>query len=133
VINPRLQSQHHVKRYFFSVPIHSILAFHSVLIIFFLFTQKIRFCWNKKEMVHNIDLFCNHSNSIDFKINFADIRKNVSSFDEDVLDASFVIVWETAVSPLSKTQRISFFILTAIICTVAYLGNVLVLYVNFTR
>ncbi|XP_070503092.1 orexin receptor type 2-like [Chironomus tepperi] len=84
-------------------------------------------------MVHSIDLFCNHSNSIDFKINFADIQKNVSRFDEDVLDASFVIVWETAVSPLSKRERILFFVLTTIICTVAYLGNVLVLYVNFTR
>jgi hypothetical protein len=119
---------------FISVPTHSILAFHSVLIIFFLFTRKKYVSvGNRKEMVHNIDLFCNHSDSIDFKINFADIRKNVSSFDEDVLDASFVIVWETAVSPLSKTERMIFFVLTTIICTVAYLGNVLVLYVNFTR
>jgi hypothetical protein len=51
----------------------------------------------------------------------------------DTIASSLIIVWETAVIPLTEVQRITFLVITSIIVFVAYIGNGLVLYVNFCR
>lgn len=52
---------------------------------------------------------------------------------DDYEDSDLIVVWETAVQPLTSNQRLIFFILTCSIAIVAFLGNLLVLYVNFSR
>lgn len=53
--------------------------------------------------------------------------------DYDESDNEFYVVWETGVQPLSDLQRLIFFTITVIVIIVAVVGNVLVLYVNFSR
>lgn len=52
---------------------------------------------------------------------------------EDYEDSEFMVVWETAVQPLTDVQRLIFFSITILVAFVAVLGNCLVLYVNFSR
>jgi hypothetical protein len=53
--------------------------------------------------------------------------------DEEVLEADFMLVWESAVQPLTDVQRVAFFVVVTAVVIVAILGNLLVLYVNFSR
>jgi hypothetical protein len=51
-------------------------------------------------------------------------------YDEE---SDIIVVWETAVQPLTDIQRLIFLTLTVIVVTVSVVGNILVLYVNFSR
>lgn len=57
------------------------------------------------------------------------VRKS-EDYDEE---SDLVVVWETAVQPLTDVQRLTFLSLTIIVAIVAIHGNILVLYVNFSR
>lgn len=46
---------------------------------------------------------------------------------------SLVVIRETAVQPLTDAQRLTLLSLTIIMASISLCGNVLVLYVNFTR
>jgi hypothetical protein len=52
---------------------------------------------------------------------------------EDYEDTDIIVVWETAVQPLTDVQRLVFFVITVLIAFVAIAGNILVLYVNISR
>lgn len=54
-----------------------------------------------------------------------------TNHDDNVDNSEFLIVWESAVRPLTDVQRIVFFTLITIIVFFAITGNILVLYVNF--
>ncbi|CAO1415848.1 unnamed protein product [Diamesa serratosioi] len=54
-------------------------------------------------------------------------------FENNTEDDGKVVVWETAVQPLTDIQRITFAVLTVLVSIVAIIGNLLVLYVNFSR
>lgn len=81
------------------------------------------------KMLHKNEISCNSNASMDSKINLKSMRYDFEGHREP----DFIIVWETAVSPLTETQRITFFVLTIIVVIVALIGNALVLYVNFSR
>lgn len=53
--------------------------------------------------------------------------------ENDTEDDGKVVVWESAVQPLTEIQRITFAVLTVLVAVVAIIGNLLVLYVNFSR
>lgn len=53
-----------------------------------------------------------------------------TNHDDNVDNAEILIVWESAVRPLTDAQRIVFFSLITIIVFFAVTGNILVLYVN---
>lgn len=69
-------------------------------------------------------------NRIESQVNES-LLQDVSD-DDDYLD-DFRVVWETEVQPLTDVQRHIFLCLTIFILTVAVVGNMLVLYVNFSR
>lgn len=48
-------------------------------------------------------------------------------------DDDLIVVWESAVQPMSDMQRLIFLTLTVIIVVIAIVGNLLVLYVNLSR
>lgn len=54
-------------------------------------------------------------------------------YEENDTDDGLIVVWETAVQPLTDVQRLTFAVLTVLVSFVAIVGNVLVLYVNFSR
>lgn len=58
-----------------------------------------------------------------------------TSYDEysDYEESDLIVVWETAVQPLTDLQRLIFLAITIVIIVVAGTGNILVLYVNFSR
>lgn len=57
-----------------------------------------------------------------------------SSYEyEDYEESDSIVVWETAVQPLTDVQRLIFFSITILVASVAVVGNFLVLYVNFSR
>lgn len=56
-----------------------------------------------------------------------------TNHDDNVDNREILIVWESAVRPLTDAQRIVFFILITIIVIFAVVGNLLVLHVNFNR
>lgn len=74
-------------------------------------------------------------NSCTSKINLN--RTPSSSYEMNSIDeyqeANFILVWESAVMPLTEIQRITFFVIITIVVVVAVFGNSLVLYVNFIR
>jgi hypothetical protein len=83
-------------------------------------------------MLNNIDFL--HRASLDFKINFTEaLPLGYGEEEKEDRKPDIIVVWETAVMPLTERQRITFFVLTTIVSIVAILGNALVLYVNFTR
>lgn len=61
------------------------------------------------------------------------ISKASSDDNEDDESSDLIVVWETAVQPLTDAQRLIFFIITVAVAFVAIVGNALVLYVNFSR
>ncbi|KAG5667433.1 hypothetical protein PVAND_015413 [Polypedilum vanderplanki] len=63
--------------------------------------------------------------------NFSSFNHDYDYEEENIPD--LIVVYESAVMPLSKRQRIIFFVLTSIVSFLAIIGNALVLYVNFTR
>ena len=54
-------------------------------------------------------------------------------YNSDYEESDLIVVWETAVQPLTDLQRAIFFAITIIVIVVAGIGNILVLYVNFSR
>lgn len=60
-------------------------------------------------------------------------RKSTSDEDEDYEESDIIVVWETAVQPLTDVQRLIFFSITILVLSIAIVGNFLVLYVNFSR
>ncbi|CAO1413827.1 unnamed protein product [Diamesa tonsa] len=54
-------------------------------------------------------------------------------FENSTEDDGVIVVWETAVQPLTDIQRIIFAVFTVLVSFVAIVGNILVLYVNFSR
>lgn len=48
-------------------------------------------------------------------------------------ESDFIVVWEAEVQPLTDVQRLIFLSLTIVIGLVAVVGNILVIYVNFSR
>lgn len=57
----------------------------------------------------------------------------VAATENQETDSELLVVWETAVQPLTDVQRLIFFSLTIFVAVIAVLGNVLVLYVNISR
>lgn len=57
----------------------------------------------------------------------------VAATENQETESEPVVIWETAVQPLTDVQRLIFFSLTIIVAVIAVLGNVLVLYVNISR
>lgn len=51
----------------------------------------------------------------------------------DYEESDLIVVWETAVQPLTDLQRAIFLAITIVVIVVAGTGNILVLYVNFSR
>lgn len=58
---------------------------------------------------------------------------NRNDEEEDYEDDGVIVVWETAVQPLTDVQRLIFLSLTILVAIIAIHGNILVLYVNFSR
>lgn len=54
-------------------------------------------------------------------------------YDEEQQTSDVMTVWETAVRPLTDSQRLIFFVITIVVVVFAVIGNILVLYVNFSR
>lgn len=54
-------------------------------------------------------------------------------YDEEQQTNDVMTVWETAVRPLTDSQRLIFFVITIVVVVFAVIGNILVLYVNFSR
>lgn len=54
-------------------------------------------------------------------------------FENTTEDDGLIVVWETAVQPLTDIQRLIFAVFTILVSFVAIVGNILVLYVNFSR
>jgi hypothetical protein len=52
---------------------------------------------------------------------------------EDVEDINMIVVWETAIQPLTDVPRLIFLAITIFVVVLAILGNILVLYVNYWR
>lgn len=61
------------------------------------------------------------------------MSKDTGDEYSDYEESDLIVVWETAVQPLTDLQRIIFFTITVVIIVVAGMGNILVLYVNFSR
>lgn len=57
----------------------------------------------------------------------------IAATENQETDSELLVVWETAVQPLTDVQRLIFFSLTIVVAVIAVLGNVLVLYVNISR
>lgn len=74
-------------------------------------------------------------NQLSFLSTFVENLRNKSFFHEksDGFEDKLSIVIETEIQPLTDVQRKIFLTLTIFIFTVAFIGNVLVLYVNFSR
>ena len=70
---------------------------------------------------------------INFTIEVNSIKKASDNSDEDDQGSNLVVVWETAVQPLTDVQRTIFFALTIFMAMIAIPGNFSVLYVNFSR
>jgi hypothetical protein len=64
---------------------------------------------------------------INTSVKWISLKKPGSKNDE------LIVVWEKTVQPLTEFQRLVLLSLTIIITTIAVVGNLLVLYVNFTR
>lgn len=76
-------------------------------------------------------------NDVGFWINIQ-LEQNSSSKSadveyEDYSESDLIVVWETVVQPLTDVQRIILFSFTIFVAVIAVLGNILVLYVNFSR
>ena len=54
-------------------------------------------------------------------------------YEEKYDENDLLVVWESAVQPLTDIQRLTFLVLIVLISIVAIVGNILVLYVNFLR
>lgn len=80
-------------------------------------------------MLNNLNFLHNSSSNIKFSFN----KTSEDYVNAEPGDPNFMIVWESAVIPLSDMQRITFFVLTVIVSIIAIIGNSLVLYVNFIR
>lgn len=48
-------------------------------------------------------------------------------------DSGFIVVWQALVQPLTDVQRLMFLSITIFVVVVAVVGNILVIYVNFSR
>lgn len=64
---------------------------------------------------------------------FETMEGQSSENDADYQEDNIIVVWETAVQPLTDLQRLIFFSITIVVVIVALVGNVLVLYVNVSR
>lgn len=60
-------------------------------------------------------------------------QKGEDYSDEDYEESDIIVVWESGVQPLTDVQRLIFLALTIIVTIIAIVGNILVIYVNFTR
>lgn len=61
------------------------------------------------------------------------LQKTSDGSDDDEEDSDLIVVWETAVEPLTDLQRLIFLTFTIVVAIFAICGNILVLYVNFSR
>lgn len=75
-------------------------------------------------------------NSVEYWINLPIEEHEVKGLEDDYSDyedSDIIVVWETSVQPLTVIQRLTFFALTILVVVVSVVGNLLVLYVNFSR
>lgn len=76
---------------------------------------------------HWIDIQYDNNKTTQKSEEFSDDYEN---YDEE---SDLIVVWETGVQPLTDVQRLIFLAMTIIVTIVAICGNILVLYVNFSR
>jgi hypothetical protein len=53
--------------------------------------------------------------------------------DNEDKNSDFIVVWQALVQPLTDVQRLIFLFITIFVVIVAVVGNILVIYVNFSR
>ncbi|CRL05729.1 CLUMA_CG018758, isoform A [Clunio marinus] len=80
-------------------------------------------------MLNNVEYWIN----IPLEENTIISRVNADDEYGDYEDTDIVVVWETAVQPLTDIQRLIFLTLTILVAFVSVVGNSLVLYVNISR
>ncbi|CAO1413819.1 unnamed protein product [Diamesa tonsa] len=73
-------------------------------------------------------------NFTNFLIKVKQFNSEYEEYSENTIENNgIVVVWESAVQPMTDIQRLTFEVLTILISFVAIVGNILVLYVNFLR
>lgn len=77
----------------------------------------------------------NDSHWLNIPFENSEMKKSLNDKYDDNNDpkSQLWVVWETAVQPLTDVQRLIFLAFTILVVVVSIVGNVLVLYVNFSR